>query len=101
MSFFWSACLGGGIGIIYAGLAYLTQRLAVRLDGSQFMSVVVGGMFARMLLLLVLVGLVLAFVPVQPLPFVGALVVILLLGLGFDIWWMLRHLQSSRTGRHE
>ena len=99
MSFFWSACLGGGIGIFYAGMAYLTQRLAVRLDGSQFMGVVVGGMLVRMLVLLVLVSLALAFLPVQPLPFAGTLVATLLIGLGLDVWWMIQHMRASRERR--
>lgn len=94
-----SAAIGAGIGIFYAGLAYLTQRRAVRAEGSGFMSIVIGGMLLRMVLLLVLVGLVLALIEVAVLPFVGVLVLFLLLGLGFDAWWMFRHLQRPGPGR--
>ena len=96
MSIFWSVCLGGGIGLLYAVLAYLTQRMAVRQSGSGFMGVLVGGMLIRMLVLLVLVGATLALVPVHPLSFTLALVVALLLGLGLDAWWLFRHLEALK-----
>ena len=91
-----SAAVGVGIGVLYAGMAYLTQRLAVRQEGSGFMGLVVGGMLVRMIVLLVIVGVVLAFVAVAVLPFVIALVIALLAGLALDAWWMFRYLQTQR-----
>lgn len=91
--------MGAAIGILYAGLAYLTQRRAVQQEGSGFMAIVVGGMLLRMIVLLVLVGVVLAFVAVQVLPFVISLVATLLLGLGLDAYWMYRYLQASKQER--
>lgn len=96
MSLFWSALLGLGIGLTYAAAAYVTQRVAVRREASRFMGVVVGGMLLRMLVLLVLVGAVLALVPVHAIAFAVALMVTLLVGLGLDAWWLLRWMKSSR-----
>ena len=97
MSLFWSACLGGGIGLLYVAMAYGTQHVAVRREGSGFMNVIVGGLLVRMVVLLLLVGTVLALVPIHVLAFVIALVVILLAGLGLDAWWMLRYLDAQKA----
>jgi hypothetical protein len=92
---FWSALLGVGIGLLYGAMAYLAQRIAVRQEGSRFLGVLVGGMLLRMVVLLVLVGVVLALVPVQAMAFVIPLVVTLLASLGLDAWWLMRWMRRT------
>lgn len=95
---FWlSVVLGGGIGVLYAVAAYLIQRKAVKVSGARFMRLIVGGMLGRMLMLLVLVATVLALKLVEIGPFAIVLAVTLLLGLGLDVWWMMRHMKAVRA----
>lgn len=59
------------------------------------MGVVLGGMLIRMVLLLAIVGLVLAFLAVQPIAFALPLTLTLVVGLGLEAWWMMRRLRET------
>lgn len=92
-----SLALGTGIGLLYGLAVYGTHRIMHNVSTTAFMGIMVGGMLARMVVLLVLVGLVLWLVPIHVLAFAGSLVTMLLLGLGFDVWMLYKRLQVKPT----
>lgn len=79
MSTLWfSVLLGAVVGVVYGAIAYVSHRLALGMQGTSFLAFALGGMLARMVLVLVLVGLTLAFVNVDPIGFAVTLAVVLL-----------------------
>lgn len=84
---FWlSVALGVGIGLLYGIASLATLWLAARFDRAQlFMLVFFGGMMVRLAVALALVGLVLTFLAVQALAFVGSFLVVFLIGLVIEI----------------
>lgn len=88
-----SLVLGTGIGLLYGLAVYATHRIMHNVSTTAFMGLMVGGMLARMVVLLVLVALVLWLVPVHVLAFAGSLVTMLIVGLGVDVWLLYKRLQ--------
>ena len=80
-----SALLGAGLGGSYGAAAYTMSRFALRHRRQRFMALFVGGMLLRMAGMLAAVGLTLAFVSVQPVPFALTLVVFIIAGLAFEV----------------
>ena len=68
-----SLLIGALLGAANAGAAVWTARRAAALDPARGMRLVLGGMTARMALVLVAFALVVAFVPVHRGAFVGGL----------------------------
>ena len=86
----YSLVLGACVGLAYVGLAYLILRFALRFTDARFMAIFFGGLLARLVLLLIVVGLMLAFTAVRPLPFAIVLIGMLIAGLGVEIAYVLR-----------
>lgn len=76
-----SLLLGALLGAVNAGAAAWTARRSLALDPERGMRFVLSGMAARMGVILLAFGLVLAFVPVQRGAFVIGLGVLFALGL--------------------
>jgi len=77
-----SGWLGIAAGVLLASLHGLMQRWADRVGDraethQRFVTVTLGGLTVRLLVVLALSALVLAFAPVQPAPFVVTLLVLL------------------------
>lgn len=89
-----SMLLGGGIGLAYGVAAYLTLHLAAYRLEHRFVPVVLGGMILRMMGLLLVVGLVAYLLEPSFLPFVAALGITLLGGVGVEIWAAMSHVQG-------
>jgi hypothetical protein len=87
----WAAGIGG----FYGGAVYGTYLLAQRFQGAIFLGVMLGGMLARMVLLLVAVGGVLALLPVRIGVFAALLAAVLIAGLTLDVVLMQRRLRRS------
>ena len=77
--------LGAGVGLLYSLASILMHRWALRLSDRQFLSVFVGGLIARMAMALLLVVLVLRFVAVQELLFIGTFLLVFLAGLSAEV----------------
>jgi hypothetical protein len=90
-----AALLGTGYGL---SVWLVTQR-ALRESGNRFMAIFVGGLLARLVALLIAVGLVVAFVPVDALTFLAVLVPLLLLAIGLEVWVVARSLGQSGNDR--
>ncbi len=85
-----SVGLGASIGLLYGAASLVTARLALRQPGQRFMLVFLGGMMARLGLAIVLVLLVLLLFEVQVRAFIGTLLVVFLLGLAAEVWFVHR-----------
>ncbi len=94
-SFWLSVGVGVGVGMIYGVVAALSLLIALRKTGQQFMTVFVGGMLARLVLVLALTFGVLLLVPVEPFPFAIALAICVLGVLGIETLVALRRLRSG------
>jgi hypothetical protein len=80
--------LGTGYGLS----VWLVTRRALLETGNRFMAIFVGGLLARLLALLIAVGLIVAFIPVDALTFLAVLVPLLLLAIGLEVWVVARRL---------
>lgn len=67
--------LGVLVGAAYGLSAYATLRYAAQLQGAAFMQVFIGGMMARIVGLMIVVGLIAALLPITPLPFLLSLII--------------------------
>ena len=81
-----SLLLGALLGVAYTAAALLVARRAKSVgDGNKALQLVLGGMLARMAVMLVAFAAVVAFVPVQRGPFVLGLGVVFVLGLVAEV----------------
>jgi ABC-type multidrug transport system permease subunit len=85
-----SISLGAGIGLAYGGFSYLTYRRALSAPKQRFQVIVWGGMLVRMFAALVLIALIVALAPVQPLAFVGAFFAVFVLSLALEVFLLHR-----------
>jgi hypothetical protein len=77
--------LGAGIGLLYTAASMVLHRQAARLDDRRFLLVFLGGLIARMAAALILVVLVLAFVSVRELAFIGSFLIVFMMGLAAEV----------------
>lgn len=89
--------LGLAVGIAYGISAYATLHYAAAYQGSEFMKRFIGGLVARMIGLMIVVGLVAAFLPIEPLPFLLSLVVPLIGTVVLEVREALRLVSESST----
>ena len=67
-----SVVLGVALGLTNAAASFLLYRVARNKPHGAFMTIVFGGMVARMMVVLALLALVIVFLPVSRLAFIGA-----------------------------
>ena len=67
-----SVVLGVALGLANAAASFLLYRVARNKPHGAFMAIVFGGMVARMMVVLALLALVIVFLPVNRLAFIGA-----------------------------
>jgi hypothetical protein len=94
----WWIGIGTGVAVMgaHALLRVATHRLALgRGDGSAFVRVELGGLGARMAVLLGAVALVLAFVPVHVGAFVGTVLALLVLSLVAETRFIFRRIDQG------
>lgn len=94
----WWISIGVGVAVMvgHAALRVLTHRLALRqTDRRSFLLFELGGLGARMVLVLGAVTLVLAFIPVRKGAFVGTVLFLLLLSMLFELRLVLRQLDRE------
>ena len=89
--------LGAIVGVAYGLSAYATLRYAAQFEGTAFMQVFVGGMIARIVGLMIVVGLIAALLPIEPLPFLLTLVVLLFAAVVAEVREALRMVNTSST----
>lgn len=94
-----SAGLAALLGIGYGLSVWLVTQRALRETGNRFMAIFVGGLLARLVALLVAVGVIVAFVPVEPLTFLAILVPLLFLAIGLEVWVVTRRLGQPGNDR--
>lgn len=82
--------LGAGLGAAHAGAGLVLWRLARHRPDRDFYRIVLGGMVARMALLLAALALVLGLVPLHRLAFIGALFAAFVIGLAVEVAQMAR-----------
>jgi hypothetical protein len=83
------------LGVGYGLSVWLVTQRALRESGNRFLAIFVGGLLARLVALLLAVGLAVAFVPVDALTFLAVLVPLLLLAIGLEVWVVVRRLGQS------
>ncbi|MFW5955336.1 MAG: hypothetical protein ACOCSK_01170 [Rhodothermales bacterium] len=83
------------IGLGYGGAVFAVLRRAMRESGQRFMIIFLGGMVARFVGLLVLVVLAVLLLPVRATVFVAVLVPLLIMFIGLEIAFILRHAHRS------
>lgn len=84
--------------MLYIVASLVTSRLAGRFGNSRFLAIVMGGLLARMAVALVAVALVLVWLPVDALPFVGAFFAVFTVGLVGEVLLMHRYPVSGSAG---
>lgn len=89
--------LGAIVGAAYGLSAYATLRYAAQFEGTAFMQVFMGGMIARIVGLMLVVGLIAALLPITPLPFLLALIVPLIGTVVVEVREALRMVNGSST----
>ncbi|WP_412070018.1 hypothetical protein [Rubrivirga sp. IMCC43871] len=90
MSLLASLLLGALLGVAYTAAALLVARRASAVaDGNKVLQMVLGGMLARMALMLAAFAAILALVPVQRGPFVLGLGVVFVIGLVVEVFFVL------------
>lgn len=77
--------LGGGLGVAYIAMSYLTSLLATRQGGSQFVKIYIGGMVVRMLTAMGVIFLVLSGTSVDHLVFLGTFLIIFVIGMAREV----------------
>lgn len=77
--------LGAGLGILYIAASFVSNRRAQKSE-QRFMLIVVGTMFMRVLLALILLIGILLLLPVSPTAFLGSFFVIFVIGLILEVW---------------
>ncbi|PIQ61653.1 MAG: hypothetical protein COV99_08660 [Bacteroidetes bacterium CG12_big_fil_rev_8_21_14_0_65_60_17] len=83
---FWgSLLLGSMIAVLYAAGSYATLRYALSRPTQQFFVLVFGGMTARLFITAAVMTLVLVFVPVVKVAFLGSFSVGFILGLTVEV----------------
>lgn len=85
-----SAALGLGLAGANVALSLTVLKGAMRLPGGRFMKRVLLSLAVRMLALLVLLVLILAFIPLDAAAFGGAFVVGVVAGILLEMWIVLR-----------
>ncbi|NBB87286.1 MAG: hypothetical protein GVY12_13840 [Bacteroidetes bacterium] len=89
--------LGAMVGVAYGLSAYATLRYAAQFQGTVFMQIFMGGMIARIVGLMIGVGLIAALLPIKPLPFLLTLVVLLIGTVVAEVREALRMVNKSST----
>lgn len=87
--------VGIGVMAVHAALRLLTHRVAGRYSGTAFLVVELGGLGGRMLLLMGAVALVLLCTRVPKIPFVGTVLLILVLSIIVETRLILREEPSG------
>lgn len=83
---FWgSLMLGSTIAVLYAAGSYATLRYALSRPVQQFMLLVFGGMTARLFVTAAVMALILVFVPVVKVAFLGSFSAGFILGLTVEV----------------
>ncbi len=85
-----SAGLGVAIGCVYGASSFLVAAIALQHDTHTFMVLYFGGMFARMLLALVAVAVIVIWFAVDAPIFVFSLLGALIVSLVLEILWLSR-----------
>lgn len=88
--------LGGGLGAFYGAVSYVTYRMALRAPGQRFLQILLASLLLRMFTALVVIALVMTFVPVQELSFLGAFFAVFIVGLVLEVWVL--HRSAARRG---
>ena len=79
---------GAGLGVLYGLLSLATTRFARHYRDKTFVLVFFGGMIARLGLTLLTVLLILLYVQIEALVFVGSFFLVFILVLSLEIWMM-------------
>lgn len=88
----WTSVLTGlALGALNAAAAYALYRVGRRRDPKAFLSIVLGGMVARLLVVTAVIGLVLLLLPVDRLAFTGGFLVAFALGTAAEVAILQRH----------
>lgn len=95
VSFGLAALLGTGYGLS----VWLVTKRALRETGNRFLAIFVGGLLARLIALLIAVGVIMAFVPVNAIVFLAVLVPLLLLAIGVEVWAITHRLGQAGNDR--
>lgn len=90
-----SLLLGVALGTANAAASLLLVRAARGRTHQAFMTIVFGGMLARMTALLAVFAAVLAWMPVHRAAFVGGLAAALVVGLAVEVLLMTRALRAA------
>lgn len=90
-----SVGLGAGIGALYGALALVGYRYALRFQGARFMTLALGGMLARMVVLFVVVLAVAMWIPLHATGFAVTLVGVVIMSLVVEVVAVLRWLRST------
>ena len=91
LGLWWSALLGGVLGLCYIGASVLAIWLARRTI--HFLVVVIGGMLLRMAAALAALVFVVLLFPVSISAFIGTFLSVFLAGLIIEVVWLLRRNQ--------
>jgi hypothetical protein len=96
MTLWQSLGLGLFLGLVHGAMRWATHRIALRRDDANaFLKVTIGGMIVRLFVMLLLLGLTLAFVPVRPAPFVAPLLGVVVVGIILENAWVVRQTNES------
>lgn len=91
--------LSGGlailVGLFYGAVVFVVLRRAMREKGQRFMTIFLGGMAGRFVGLLLVVGLLVAFVPLRAGVFLGLLIPLLVLFMVLEVMFVMRYARNS------
>ncbi len=85
-----SAGLGVAVGCVYGASSFLVAAIALQRDTNTFMVLYFGGMFARMLLALAAVAVIVIWFAIDVPIFVASLLGALIVSLVLEILWLIR-----------
>ncbi len=89
--------LGAAVGVAYGLSAYAALRYGAQRQGNDFMKFFMGSMAARIVALMIVVGLIAALLPILPLPFLLALIVFIIGTMVVEVLEALRMVNESST----
>lgn len=86
----WSIALGMGIGLLYGVASLLGARLSKGRNAQQFTTIILGGMVIRIVVAICVIAVILIWIPVETLAFIGAFAATILVVMVVEIWYAIR-----------
>ena len=86
----WSVALGMGIGILYGAASLLGVRLSKGRNVQQFTTIILGGMFIRIVVAICIIAVIFIWIPVETIAFIGAFAATILVVMVVEIWYAVR-----------